>query len=416
MKLFFSATIILTEAVIILGLFILIQPEGQWVPVGDTMQASVFFTQSVTEDGLRATFDTSSSTKKLGVLLVPGHEPYFGGAEYLGVNERDLNADLALILARYLVEDGHFEVTMTRDKDGWNPELRDYFTAHEEEIREFTRKQREDMDRLVGEGKIVRITNAIQHNDAPNNVAFRLYGINKWANDRKADIVIHIHFNDNSPRKERRPGEYGGFAIYTPERQYSNARASTEIARHIFKRLLRMFPVSNLPREDAGIIEGQDLIATGSNNTVDAASILIEYGYIYEPQLRTPPVRDLVIRELAFQTYLGLADFFGEVPVAIGPYGSTLLPYAGGVATGGARSASAGVLAFQAALIDRGFYPPQGRTKNDCPLSGIFGPCTRSALAKFQDTFAITDEEGSIGPATNAKLRELFQPSLTMVR
>ena len=378
-----------------------------------SMSASAFFTQSVNATNLRATFDTASSTKKkLNVLIVPGHEPYFGGAEYRDIKERDMNAELALSLAQYLVEDGHFEVAMTRGKEGWNPDLQNYFTTHAEEIKTFVSSQKGEMARLVGEGKIIRVNDAVPHNEAPSDVALRLYGINKWANDRKMDIVIHIHLNDSSPRKANQPGEYNGFAIYVPERQYSNSQATSEIAPHVFKRLSRMFPVSSLPVEDQGVVEEQDLIAIGSYNSVDGASMLIEYGYIYEPQFKIPSVRDLVIKELAFQTYLGLADFFGETSLVVGPHESTLLPYEGRSVVQKTVSANREVLAFQAALIDKGFYPPQYFTKNDCPLSGVFGPCTRTALSAFQREFDIIGEHFIGGIKTRAKLRALFQPNL----
>ncbi|MBI3634024.1 MAG: N-acetylmuramoyl-L-alanine amidase [Candidatus Yonathbacteria bacterium] len=379
-----------------------------------SMPASVFFTQSVKATDLRETFDTvSSEKKKLRVLIVPGHEPDFGGAEYLNIKERDLNADLALALAQYLVEDGHFEVSMTRGKDGWNPDLQNYFTMNGEDIKAFARAKKEEMARLIGEGKIMRVSDAVPHNDAPSDVASRLYGINKWANDRKADIIIHIHFNDNTPRRINVPGEHNGFAIYTPERQYSNSQAANEIAQYVFERLSRMFPISSLPAEDKGIVEEQDLIALGSYNSVDGASILIEYGYIYEPQFKVSSVRDMMIKELAFQTYLGLADFFGETSPLVGPYESTILPYEGISVVENNASANREVLAFQAALMDKGFYPPQDSTKNICPLSGVFGPCTRAALATFQREFDIKGEVGAIGAKTRVKLRALFQPNLT---
>src|SRR3989304_2813848 len=64
---------------------------------GDPMSAAVFFTQSTTSAQLRNAFDNASSTKKkLNVLIVPGHEPNFGGTEFRDVLERDLNADLSL--------------------------------------------------------------------------------------------------------------------------------------------------------------------------------------------------------------------------------------------------------------------------------------------------------------------------------
>ncbi|MBI5401194.1 MAG: N-acetylmuramoyl-L-alanine amidase [Candidatus Yonathbacteria bacterium] len=383
----------------------------------NSMPASIFFTQSTTSVGLRDTFDTASSTKKkLNVLIVPGHEPDFGGTEYLSVKERDINADLALYLAQYLVEDGHYRVTMTRGKDGWNPDFQDYFTMHDDEIKTFVRAQKMEMVRLVDEGRVTKVTDSVPHNDAPSDVALRLFGINKWANEHHADIVIHVHFNDSAPRRVDSPGEHNGFTIYVPERQYSNAQASADIAQNVFKRLSKMFPVSSLPQEDKGIVEDQDLIAVGSSNTVDAASMLVEYGYIYEPQFKIPIVRALVLKELAFQTYLGLADFFGETSLIVGPYQSTLLPYDWGTPVKKTRSANRGVLAFQAALSDRGFYPPQYYTRNECPISGLFGSCTRTALSAFQREFEIKNEQDVIGAKTRAQLRKLFEPSLVGVQ
>lgn len=381
------------------------------------MPASVFFTQSTTSTQLRATFETASSTKKkLNVLIVPGHEPNFGGTEFLDIYERDLNADLALYLAQYLVEDGHYEVAMTRGTDGWNPYLENYFTSNEEEIKTFVRSQKTEMLRLVGEGRITTMSDPLPHNDAPRDVALRLYGINKWANEHNVDIIIHVHFNDSGPRRERSPGEYNGFTIYTPERQYSNSLASMDIAKHVFKRLSKMFPVSNLPGEDAGVVEDQELIAIGSSNTVDAASLLVEYGYIYEPQFRVPSVRVMVLKELAFQTYLGLSDFFGENSLLVGPHQSTLLPYSGNSEVNKTTLANTEVLAFQAGLLAKGFYPPENYTRNDCPVSGLFGPCTKKALSAFQNEFRINGESGVVGPKTRAELRKLYEPSLVSKR
>lgn len=383
---------------------------------GDPMSAAIFFTQSTTSSQLRTAFVLASSTrKKLNVLIVPGHEPNFGGTEFRDVLERDLNADLSLYLAQYLVEDGHYEVAMTRGRDGWNPHLESYFTTNDEEIRKFVRSQKMEMIRLVGEGRIIKIDDSVPHNMAPEDVGLRLFGINKWANEHKVDIIIHIHFNDSSPRRAEVPGEYNGFTIYTPERQYSNSQASQDIANNVFKRLSKMFPVSNLPGENGGIVEDQDLIAIGNSNTVDGASMLIEYGYIYEPQLRAPAVRTMVLRELAFQTYLGLSDFFGESSLIVGPHESTLLPYSGNAVVRKTTLANTEVFAFQAGLLAKGFYPPQNYTKNDCPLSGILGPCTRTALATFQQEFEIEGEDGVVGTKTRAQLRKLFEPSLLTI-
>lgn len=384
---------------------------------GDPMSAAVFFTQSTTSTQLRTSFDNASSTKqKIKVLIVPGHEPNFGGAQYLHIKERDLNAELALYLAQYLVEDGHYDVVMTRGKDGWNPHLENYFTTNNDDIKKFVRAQKMEMIRLVEEGRIIKIGESVPHNIVPENIGLRLFGINKWANEHKTDIVIHVHFNDVGNRKSGAPGKYNGFTIYTPERQYSNAQASMDIARHIFARLSNMFHVSNLPGEDHGIVEEQELIAVGSSNTVDAASMLIEYGYIYEPQFSMPSVRAIVIKELAFQTYLGLADFFGERSLIIEPHQSTLLPYIGHSLVTNTIHSNVEVLAFQAGLLAKGYYPPQNFSRNKCPISGYLGKCTLKALDIFQRQFGIEGEKDVIGKKTQAQLRKLFEPNLIGAR
>lgn len=406
----FSSAVLIFAALFLIGGY---DKKIASVLVNNQMLASVFFTQSTTAPILRAEFDNVPITKKkLNILIVPGHEPDFGGTEYRNIKERDLNAELGLDLAQYLVEDGHYNVVMTRGSDGWNPFLANYFTTNANEIRTFEQSQKAEMAQLVSEGRIITKGDNVPHNDAPDDVAMRLYGINKWANDNKVDIAIHIHFNDSSPRRTGVPGEYNGFTIYTPDHQYSNSQATAEIAKNVFKRLSRMFSTSNLPVEDQGIIEDQDLIAVGTNNTADAASMLIEYGYIYEPQLQVPEVRTTVLKEMAFQTYLGLADFFGETPIVVGQYQSTLLPYNTSTIVKKTKFPNVGALKFQAALTDKGFYPPSEYSKNDCPMTGFFGTCTALALGTFQRNYGIAGEKGIVGPQTRARLQALFQPNL----
>lgn len=383
----------------------------------DSMSASVFFTQSTTSDGLRSAFSANSSTtRKLNILLVPGHEPGFGGTTFRGILERDMNVDLAHYLASYLVEDTHFDVSITRDKDGWNPALENYFKNNDEEIRKFIRTQKMEMIRLINDGKIVKKSDNVSHNNAPEDVGVRLYGINKWANDNKKDIIIHIHFNDSAPRRANTPGEYNGFAIYAPDGQYSNSQASLEVAKYIFRRFSKMFPVSNLPEEDDGVVEDQDLIAVGNSNSVDAVSVLIEYGYIYEPQFRVPSVREMMLKELAFQTYRGLQDFFDGKVSVVDQHESTLLPYSGVEAVQKTSLPNISVLGFQAGLIEKGFYPPANYSRNDCPLTGFFGQCTQRAVTAFQQEFKIKGEEGIVGQKTRTQLRKLFEPSIIGAR
>ena len=120
-------------------------------------------------------------------------------------------------------------------------------------------------------------------------------------------------------------GKYDGFTIYVPDHQYSNATASKAIGDAIAVRLNAYHATSTAPKENKGVVPDQELIATGSNNSAGAASLLIEYGYIYEPQFQEPSVRSAAINDYAYQPYLGLQDFFKD-PVA-SAYGSNSFPY-----------------------------------------------------------------------------------------
>ncbi len=383
------------------------RPLNTFVP--SDMSASVFFTKSIVAPDLQKKWSLATTTgQKIKILIVPGHEPNFGGAEFKDLKERDMVVDLGRELAEYLKSNPHYEVLATRNKETWNPVLQKYFDEEQEEIKAFVFFKKAEMARLVDEGKIVRVTNKVEHNDAPKDVALRLYGINKWANEQKVDIILHLHFNDSYPRRPLQAGKYSGFSIYVPEKQYSNAQATAEIVPKIFSRLARFFAVSNLPQESEGVIEGQDLIATGSNNTVDGVSMLIEYGYIYETQFANLIIRKAILKELALQTYLGLGDFFGETPYIAESHETTLLPYVWDATLGKSTTANKGTLALQAALAHQGFYPPKNMTKNNCPLSGIFGGCTRTAIAAFQDEWSIPGNGTVVDTKTRAKLNELY--------
>ena len=271
--------------------------------------AATFFIPSISMGELRAKYVSTEKTgEKIKILLVPGHEPNFGGTEFGNLKERDINVDLAMKLKDNLERNKHFEVILTRDKERWNPELEKYFNDNWEAIRRFTKIKKTEMRALVSEGKVEKVTNGVKHNTAPDDVAYRLFGINRWSRDINADVLIHIHFNDYPRRRADLPGKHRGFVIYIPDRQYSNAVATKEIAKNIFERLEEFFVVSDLPKEDAGIVESQDLIAIGQSNSLDAASLLIEYGYIYRAQFTSKNLREEIFDQMAELTYLGLED------------------------------------------------------------------------------------------------------------
>lgn len=339
---------------------------------------------------------------------MPGHEPGFGGTEFKGIKERDLAVDLANSLSEFLKSDPHYEVIVARSKEAWNPLLSVYFKDHWDEIQKFRDNQKAQMAELVSEGKVEKITDGVAHNSAPKDVATRLFGINKWENDNDIDIAIHIHFNDYPRQPLSKAGDYSGFTIYVPEKQYSNAVATKVVADSVYSRLSKIFPTSDLPKENVGVVEDQDLIAIGQSNTTDGASMLIEYGYIYEPQFTNPSVRNIVLREMALQTFLGIEDFFGGQTNAGGPYSSTFVPHEWKSNLTKNSVSPIDIVALQAAFELQGVYPPLGRNKNDCPLSGVVGPCTLASLQSFQEKYGITQEKEVIGSATRSKLSQLF--------
>ncbi len=371
--------------------------------------ASVFFQESITIAQLQNKYNLASRDKsKIRVLIVPGHEPTYGGAEYGNLFEREMTVELARHLEGFLKNNKHYEVIVSRDTKDWNPDLKNYFSSHWNEIISFFNENKNEMLRLINNGVVSRMSDGIKHNSAPRDVALRLYGINKWVNENDVDIAIHIHFNDYPRRNSSVPGVYSGLAIYVPERQYSNSTTTRAIADSIFKRLTKYNAVSNLPVEESGVIEEQELIAIGTNNTLDAPSMLIEYGYIYESQFSDPKIRDANFKDLAFQTYLGLQDFFGGVNDVTPVFDTLMLPHSWEKEISKDKPDKVDVMALQTALLLEGLYPGESKTKNDCPRSGVFGPCTTNALGRFQKLYGITNENGKVGLQTKSVLNSRY--------
>lgn len=352
--------------------------------------------------------DTHTNTlEKVRVLIVPGHEPNFGGAELGTLKERDMTLLMGTYLKNYLSNDPRFEVIIARDADGWNPDLATYFDTKWGEIVEWQKASRHESS-LTKTKNETKEKPTVYHNTAPQKSAIRLYGINKWSNENNIDIAIHIHFNDYAGRTSGE-AEYKGFSIYVPSKQYYNSTTTRAVADTIFKRLSKHIPVSTLPGEDNGIVDEEELIAIGSNNTSDAASMLIEYGYIYEKQFAQKDIRRLALKNLAYQTYIGLKDFFEE-NVAYEGDEKTLFRMEGIVPqTYTKNEQSARVFILQSLLQRAGAFPPENKDLLTCPIIGIFGPCTSSALALFQTQNNITGEENSLGRETIKALRRVLK-------
>lgn len=256
----------------------------------------------------------STPTKALRVLIVPGHDPEYYGAHYGDLREADLTLELARQLAKQFRGDKRFQVAVVRDLEtgDYIPDLADYFQDQHESIWRFRQDHELVFDSLAQVG-MFKAQNPVHHGFANQEVSTRLYGINKWANEHDVDVVLHLHFNDYPGHREGEPGKYHGFAVYVPERQYVNALSSIKLGELISERLGRYFSLSNLPQEAKSVVEDQDLIAVGAKGTRLDASVLVEYGYIYEPMFSDPASRAKALARMAEQTYLALRDYAATV-------------------------------------------------------------------------------------------------------
>ncbi len=369
--------------------------------------AAVLLHKPVTVAELQTKYNAPTQ-KKVRVLIIPGHEPNYGGTAFNGLNEREMNVELANNLAEFLKNNGHYDVMLARDNNNWNPVLSEYFRVQWDEIVAFFKDNKEETLHLVNTGKVTAPVAKVFHNKARSDVALRLYGINKWENENAVDIAIHVHFNDYPRKNASEPGKHSGFSMYVPEKQYANSVTTKAIAEKVFVRLSKYNAVSDLPQEDAGIIEEPDLIAIGAFNTTNSASMLIEYGYIYEPQFHNEEVRHSTLRDLAFQTYLGLQDFFGSGNDVSFAYDTLMLPHLWTGELSTKKADARDVLALQSALLLDGLYPGNGKTKNECPRTGRIGPCTLGAIGAFQNKYGIKGEEGIVGEKTRKILNEKY--------
>lgn len=270
--------------------------------------ASLIFEKTMSPEKLIKKYEKGD----IKVLIVPGHDKENYGAQYRGVTEASLNAELGSQLFEYFRSDPKFTTFITNKSTGEiNEWILDYIKNQDTTINAFKEKTKSIFKNAVKIGAIKKETK-IFHNPAADNTSKMLYGINKWANDNGVDMVLHLHFNDYPGRKYDMPGKYKGFAIYIPDDQLPNYSASFEIAKSIRKELRKIQTESNFPREKDIIIEDQQLIAIGANASRSGVSILIEYGYIYEPEFYDKEIRLYALRDAALATYRGVKNFFEQ--------------------------------------------------------------------------------------------------------
>ncbi len=348
--------------------------------------------------------------KQLRILIVPGHAPASGGTNFGEVYERDLNVALTKYLKEFLAQDENFNIFVTREGNGAYTNLFEYYlSTNKKAFDDFIATRRQQ---ALNTGLIQ--TSPVSHNTATEDVARDLYAINLFANENKINITLHVHLNDYAGRPAGSPGRYSGFAVYVPSQSLPNGAASLALGVAVKAQLVSLVGVSDLPGESTGLIEESELIALGSNASRDNAAVLVEYGYIYEPQFVSPAVRELYLKELAYQTYLALNHFVQLS--SPGEFRSSLnfSDLFAGLKKG--LRGSADVLRLQLALRQVGFYPPVGHDLGECPVNGNFFSCTYQAVIAFQEAYAaeilyplnLTRGTGYFGVSTLAKIVQLL--------
>ncbi len=247
--------------------------------------------------------------KKVRVLIVVGHDNAVWGAQFKQVREVDLNRELALHVYDLLKTDPLFDPVITQRDGDYIPELLDFFSTREKDIRAF----REERKRLyVGEmGKAAYEPDDVKHNRVTDDVAMTLYGTTLWSKEQHVDAIINVHFNDYPGRPYGKAGVYKGFSLYVPDMSLRNGAMSRPLGEAVYAELLKTQPPSNLPVEAGGVLESKDLIALGARNSLDIPAILVEYAYIAEPRLHDAG-RDDVLWGMAQATYRGIKNFYTE--------------------------------------------------------------------------------------------------------
>lgn len=245
---------------------------------------------------------------RLKVLIVPGHDNENSGAQYGTLREADMNLELATKIYNQLKEDGRIEPYITRDENGYVKEFTDYYLNHKKDIITFLANAKKKMKKKLATGAFVKKSNT-PHQAVSDDIALRLYGFNKWANDNNADVVVHVHFNDYSRPSVWAVGEREGFAIYMPDSQFVNASPSRFLAKDIHAELSKNFKTSDYIKEQGGLVSEQKLIAIGASGTLekDVASVLVEYGYIYKFGSRKN--REKSYRLMADATFKGIDNY-----------------------------------------------------------------------------------------------------------
>jgi N-acetylmuramoyl-L-alanine amidase len=250
--------------------------------------------------------------KPIKILLVPGHDNEVWGAQYGNMKEATMTLTLATDIYNILKKDKRFDVYITRDNSPaeYTKNFLD-FLAQKDAIIAFEQNAKKIIQNEIASGGFITKENA-PHHTVSEDIALRLYGFNKWADENNVDAMVHIHFNDYPRPNAWTIGKYKGFVIYYPDGQLVNSKESASLAADIYTQLRKKYTTSTYPPEIGGLIPDQKLIALGSNGTLDASvrSVLIEYSYIYEKKFRTKSTRLQAYKDMAQLTATGIKNYF----------------------------------------------------------------------------------------------------------
>jgi N-acetylmuramoyl-L-alanine amidase len=254
----------------------------------------------------------ASVVAPIKILLVPGHDNKVWGAQYGNMKEATMTLALATQIYNILKQDKRFNVYITRDNStsGYTKEFLDFLTQ-KDAILTFEQNAKKIMQTKIINGSFITKVNP-PHLTVTKDIALRLYGFNKWADENKIDAMVQIHFNDYPRANKWTIGQYKGFAIYFPDGQFANSKESGNLAADIFTQLHKKYSTSTYPPEAGGLVPDQKLIAIGANNTLDASvrSVLIEYSYIYEKKFRAQSTRLQAYKDMAQLTATGIKNYF----------------------------------------------------------------------------------------------------------
>mgnify|MGYP001587081250 CR=1 FL=1 len=245
------------------------------------------------------------------ILVIPGHEPTSGGASFRDTHERDLALELSILIADELIHDGKFDAIISRDASLWLPELADHFVARKEDILSFKRRHQFWERFLYIIGLRPKGDRGDAHTEVSDETAIHLYGTNLWANENDIDLVLSVHFNDDF-RKADQPGRSRGFTVFIPGDGLHNASTSLAIGRSLYAELKKVIPVTISDKVREGIFPSNSLIALGAYNTLDASSVLVEYGFVYEPQFQSERSRAYAFEVMAKATVAGILEHYSK--------------------------------------------------------------------------------------------------------